>query len=320
MNLAVLLAAAAAAAVPAHRAQPYLTAQTSAFGALIEGAGVDSLGRLYAVHYNASTAAVGRVFPAQELFYADRARPAAWFNGVRFGGGAALLADVRGHRVARVRDMGAFSHAETRCHDAAMLQPNDLALAHSTGRLFLSGMNYTRDSAVGSGDLWTCDARGVATRLGLFHRTNGIELSPDERTLYLSEAENKGGAVVANRILAFDVDAATGAVSNRRTFADFGALDGSAASDVDGMRADERGFLYVARWGRGRVAVLTPAGALHAYILLSTISEVTSVELAGPAGRDLFAVGACSADPARGCVERWPAPARGRAFARLQGQ
>ncbi|KAJ2827230.1 hypothetical protein IWW50_001995 [Coemansia erecta] len=324
--LAVLLSGLTAAhSVAIHHAQPYLSAHNTTFGALIEGAAVDHHGAFYAVHYNSSKAAVGQAFPAQSQLFADRARPDSWFNAVRFntdqhGVREAFLGDVANHRVVCVRDVGGrgtYAHSETFCHSADMLQPNDLAIAHTTGRLFLSGMRFAADSTVGDGDLWTCDAHGVATKLGSFHRTNGIEVSPDERTLYLSEAVDRGGQVVSNVIHAFDLDARTGAIGNRRVFADFGQLDGSASHDVDGIRADVRGYLYVARWGAGKVAVLSPDGRLEAYVQLGTIREVTNLELAGAAGNELFIVGACTDDPAKGCVERWAAPARGRAFSKL---
>ncbi|KAJ1801904.1 hypothetical protein LPJ56_006322 [Coemansia sp. RSA 2599] len=180
-------------------------------------------------------------------------------------------------------------------------------------------MRFTPDTAVGDGDLWTCSAGGTAKKLGSFRRTNGIELSPDEKTLYLSEASNVGGKVVSNLVLAFDVDVRTGEISRKRVFADFGSLDGSGANDVDGMRADAHGNLYVARWGAGKIAKLSPAGALVAYIRLPGIDQVTNLELAGPHGRDLFAVGACKSNPAKGCIDRYTVPVEGRAFSNLHG-
>lgn len=316
--------------VPTFHATVYLAAKTSNFGNLIEGAAVDKDGKFYAVHYDSRKQAVGRAFPSQELLFEDKANNNSWFNGIRFSiddnkAPQAFLADVVNHRVVRLRTPGNYGshppmHSEVFCHDPSMLQPNDLAIAYSTGRVFLSGMKFTEHSVVGSGDLWTCDKRGVAVRLGLFHRTNGIEVSPDERTLYVSEAKDVDGTPVSNVIHAFDMDPSSGQVSNRRIFADFGKLDDTAANDVDGMRTDIEGNLYVSRAGMGKVAKLSPKGELIAYIQLQSIASVTSLELAGPQGRDLFAVGACKMDGSKGCIDKYTAPVVGRAFNALQAR
>ncbi|KAI7830958.1 hypothetical protein BX661DRAFT_180373 [Kickxella alabastrina] len=287
--------------VPVYYAKPYLTAATTMFGALIEGAAVDKSGNFYAIHFNSTKSAAGRAFDKQSLFYLDKAYKGAWFNGMRFNIGRdgvqeAYLGDLTNHRIVRVRDpgnKGSFGYSETFCQSPA-------------------------NSVVGDGDLWTCDSNGVATKLGTFHRTNGIEVSPDEKTLYVSESINKGDKVVSNVIHAFDLDADKGTIRNKRKLVDFGQLDGSGANDVDGMRTDEQGNLYVARWGAGRIAKVSPAGRLLAYIKLPSIAEVTNLELAGPNGKDLFAVGACKADPSKGCVDTYSVPVGGRAFKNLQ--
>ncbi|KAI8324991.1 SGL-domain-containing protein, partial [Martensiomyces pterosporus] len=307
--------------------KPYLTANTTKFGAFIEGAGVDRQGNFYAVDFNDNKAATGRAYSSQAVLFADKVKTNSWFNAIRFnidrnGVQEAYLGDVTNHRVVRLRDpgnKGQFFHSETFCEDANILQPNDLAIAHTTGRLFLSGMRFTPDSVIGDGDMWTCDQKGVATKLGSFYRTNGIEVSPDEKLLYLSEAINKGGKVVSNVIHVFDLDAEKGTVSNKRLFVDFGKLDNSASNDVDGMRTDVQGNLYVARWGAGKVAKISPGGELLAYIELASIAEVTNLEFAGPNGKDLYIVGACKDKPTKGCIDRLVGNSKqGRAFANLQ--
>jgi sugar lactone lactonase YvrE len=50
----------------------------------------------------------------------------------------------------------------------------------------------------------------VAARLLRMGRTNGIELSPDEKTLYISEAFNREFIPVSNVVWQFDVDILTG--------------------------------------------------------------------------------------------------------------
>jgi len=74
-------------------------------------------------------------------------------------------------------------------------------------------------------------------------RSNGIMLSPDGRTLYVTNNTN---------VLAFDVKG-DGTTANRR---DFGALDGDEGGD--GMAVDSEGRLYVT--GSRGVHVLSPRG------------------------------------------------------------
>jgi gluconolactonase len=75
-------------------------------------------------------------------------------------------------------------------------------------------------------------------------RSNGIMLSPDGRTLYVTNQ---------TVVLAFDVRS-DGSTGNRR---DFGNLNGDDGGD--GMAIDAEGRLYVT--GNAGVHVLSPAGA-----------------------------------------------------------
>ncbi|KAJ2552226.1 hypothetical protein EV175_003395 [Coemansia sp. RSA 1933] len=310
---------------PVYKAEAYLTSANSNFGELIEGAAVDKDGNFYAVHYNSAKAAAGKAYTEQSLFYDDTANTDTWFNAIRFninsqGAQEAYLGDTGNHRVVRVQNLGnSYNsiHAETFCQDPAMLQPNDIAIASSTGRLFLSGMNYTTDTVIGDGDLWTCDSQGTAQKLGEFYRTNGIELSPDEKTLYLSSAANKDGAVVSNVIYAFDVDSDKGTISNKRTFVDFAKLDNTASTDIDGMRTDTAGNLYVTRNGLGKVVKLSPSGELLACIETASTTSVTNLEFAGPDGKDLYIVGVCTDDATKGCIDKYSSDTVGNAFNKL---
>ncbi|KAJ1826153.1 hypothetical protein LPJ73_009077, partial [Coemansia sp. RSA 2703] len=115
-------------------------------------------------------------------------------------------------------------------------------------------------------------------------------VSPDEKTLYLSESINKGDAPISNVILAFDLDAEAGTVTNERVFVDFAKLDNSVDIDIDGMRTDTEGNLYVTLNGKGQVAVFTPAGELTSYISSPSIQNVANLEFGGPNGTDLYMV------------------------------
>jgi gluconolactonase len=101
-------------------------------------------------------------------------------------------------------------------------------------------------------------------------RSNGIMLSPDGRTLYVTNNTN---------VLAFDVRA-DGTASNRR---DFGGLDGDDGGD--GMAIDSEGRLYVT--GNRGVHVLSTRGEHLG--LIPTPRRPISVAFSGPDKKTLYA-------------------------------
>jgi len=95
---------------------------------------------------------------------------------------------------------------------------------------------------------------------------NGIGISPDQKTLYVSET-------VGNCILKFSV-VAGGALSHRSNFALLNVLirnpSGSWWLGPDSMKVDSRGDIYVAQWFGGRVLKLSPEGKLlHVFKIAS---------------------------------------------------
>lgn len=97
--------------------------------------------------------------------------------------------------------------------------------------------------------------------------TNGPAISPDGRTLYVSDT-------TGNRILAHTIDRATGRLSDRRLFA---TIDPGLP---DGLTIDAAGRLWVAHYGGGRVTRMTPDGKLDRVIELP-VANVTSTCLGG---------------------------------------
>src|ERR1019366_981978 len=125
-----------------------------------------------------------------------------------------------------------------------MNQPNDLAIAPD-GTLYASDPNWDK----GTGQLWRIDLQGkthlLAENMGT---TNGIDVSPDGKTLYVNES-------VQRNVWAFPIKA-DGNLGEKRLlkkFDDFG---------FDGMRCDVLGNLYITRYGKGTVAVVSPDGEL----------------------------------------------------------
>jgi len=81
----------------------------------------------------------------------------------------------------------------------------------------------------------------------------------------------------------FDLDAATGALTGRRPFLDFG----DAQVWPDGMTVDDEGMLWVALGRAGAVHRYRPGGTLDGVVELP-LTNPTSVAFGGIGGRDLY--------------------------------
>ncbi len=122
-------------------------------------------------------------------------------------------------------------------------------------------------------------------------RPNGIQLSPDEKTLYISDSN---GA----HVIAWDIQA-DGLVRNRR---EFGTLTGRSTRDnglggvktyADGMAIDNDGRLYVATGGG--VEVLSPQGGHVGTIpVRCPPRDCQNVAFGGPEKHTLYIAGAGS--------------------------
>eukprot|EP00493_Phyllostaurus_siculus_P025317 UN25661 len=117
------------------------------------------------------------------LFYTGE--ESAVYNGIKFVGQDMYLADVGQGKVRKVNtdDMSAADFCGTSDMRMAGV-PNDLTVT-STGIVYLSGQDWGSST----GALWMCTSDGSAIQIeGNMGRTNGIALSPDEQSLYLTEA------------------------------------------------------------------------------------------------------------------------------------
>src|SRR5918992_1653231 len=109
--------------------------------------------------------------------------------------------------------------------------PNDVTI-DSKGRLYFTDLT--------GGAVYRLDAPGQLTRiLGTpdIQRPNGIQISPDDRTLYLIEANQAQGG--ARMIRAYDLSP-DGTVTNMRVHHNF-----YPGGSGDGMSIDSQGNLYV---------------------------------------------------------------------------
>jgi gluconolactonase len=87
---------------------------------------------------------------------------------------------------------------------------------------------------------------------------NGVGVSPDQKTLYVSET-------VGNDIQKFTVNP-DGSLSNRSNFALLNLLTPNKTQSwwlgPDSMKIDEKGDIYVAQWFGGKILKLSPEGKL----------------------------------------------------------
>jgi gluconolactonase len=142
---------------------------------------------------------------------------------------------------------------------------NDLVIDRSGGVYFTSGGAFH------------VSARGEVSAIGQNLRANGIMLSPDEKTLYVTNGPT---------IVAFDVGANGEAVSQR----DFALLE--AGGNGDGLAVDAAGRLYVT--SAPGVQVFSPQGMYLG--LIPTPRNAISVAFAGPQKRRLYVVGSGGVD------------------------
>lgn len=212
------------------------------FSGNIEGPAVDKSGNLYVVNYQKDgTIGLVKLDGSAELFLTLPDGSTA--NAIQFDSkGSMFLADFTGHNVLKV-DMKT-KKVTVLVHNENFNQPNDLCI-NRKDQLFASDPNWKN----GTGKLWRIEKNGKAHLLtDQMGTTNGIELSPDEKILYVNES-------VQRKIWAFDVDE-QGDISNKRLFAEFQDFG------FDGMKCDKEGNLYVTRHGKGTVVVLDPRGKI----------------------------------------------------------
>ncbi len=233
----------------------------------IEGPACDRAGNIYAVNFGKQQT-IGKVSPdgKGEIFVTLSGESTG--NGIVFDrAGSMFVADYVGHNVLKV-DM-ASRKSTVFAHDPTMSQPNDLAIAPN-------GTLYASDPAwgAGTGRIWKIDSQGKMTKVADdLGTTNGIEVSPDGKTLYVNETSKRN--VWAIQILA---DGALGARRLIRQFSDFG---------FDGMRCDVDGTLFVTRYRKGTVIMMKPDGEILREIDVLG-DRPSNLCFGGPDGRTVY--------------------------------
>lgn len=208
----------------------------------IEGPASDKAGNLYAVNY-AKEGTVGIVGTDGTPACFITLPKGSTGNGIRFNqNGDMLIADYTGHNILKV-DMKT-KEISVYAHEPKMNQPNDIAQAPN-GNLYASDPDWPNKK----GQLWLITPEGKVSLLESdMGTTNGIEVSPDGKTLYVGESAQL-------KVWAYDIRT-DGTLTNKRLFYTF------EGDGMDGMRCDIKGNLYICRYDKGTVVVLSPEGKL----------------------------------------------------------
>ena len=256
------------ASAPLALAQTTDYVADNVFTAGIEGPAVDAQGNLYAVSFG-KDGTIGIIDKKDNAQLFVTLPEGSTGNGIRFDrAGFMYVADYSAHNVLKIdpktKAISVYAHSDE------MNQPNDIAIAKS-------GVIYASDPkwADNTGNLWKVATDGTVTLLeGNMGTTNGVEVSADEKHLYVNES-------VQRKVWKYDIDVKTGAVKNKRLLIEF------PDHGLDGMRCDVEGNLYIARYAAGEVTVVSPHGTVIERIKLKG-QKPTNVAFGGADGKTVY--------------------------------
>ncbi len=254
----------------------------------IEGPAVDKDGMLYAVNFK-EEGTIGVVDQKGNSSIYIKLPEGSIGNGIRFDlDGNMYIADYVGHNVYQIKKKS--MEPIVWAHNPNMSQPNDLAIAPN-GTIYLSDPNWAENT----GRIWMVNkSRKIQLLEDNMGTTNGIEISPDGKNLYVNES-------VQRNVWRYDIqdDGTIGNKTKLLAFNDFG---------MDGMRCDEKGNLYITRYGKGTVAIVSPDGDILKEIRLKG-KKPSNITFGGKNGKTCFVTMA-----GRGCFEKFKAPHKGNYY------
>ena len=186
--------------------------------------------------------------PADTIYRADKTvfrKPSGKSNGLAVDFEGRLIAcEHWNRRVTRTEKDGSITVLADQFLGRKFNSPNDLVV-RSDGTVFFTDPPYgleKREAELPFNGVYAVSPAGNVKLLSVyFKRPNGIALSPDEKTLYVADTEQR-------LVQAFDL-AEDGTLSNSRLLCE--------VPGPDGMKVDERGRLWVTADG---VRVYEPDG------------------------------------------------------------
>jgi sugar lactone lactonase YvrE len=239
----------------------------------IEGPAVDKSGNLYVVNFD-SAGTIGKVAPgASHSTLFAKLLPGSIGSGIRFDRqGRMYVADFKKNNVLVIAP--GQTDAQVYFHSDDFNQPNDLAIA-TDGTLYASDPNFHAHT----GRIWRITRNTDGTANGevmspprQLHQTNGLDLSPDGTTLYVDESDTR-------QIWAYRLD------GNR--LADPRLVTTFDNFELDGLRTDVTGRIFVARPSAGDVSIVNPDGSMVRKV--ATLGkEPTNLTFGGADGKTVF--------------------------------
>ncbi len=177
-------------------------------------------------------------------------------NGMVAGpNGSVLLCQHGNRRIVRIDKDRSVSTVVDRFDGKRLNSPNDLVF-HPDGSLYFTDPPYglpmqdqDREKELAFNGVYRFADGKLQVIIDDLSRPNGLAFSPDYKTLYVANSENR------KLWMRYDL-AADGSVSNGRVFADVN--DSNEPGVPDGMKLDTLGNIYAA--GPGGVWVFSPDG------------------------------------------------------------
>jgi len=240
----------------------------------IEGPAVDASGNLYVVNFGQG-GTIGKLAAGASQSQLFTSLPAGSIgNGIRFDRqGRMYIADYKQHSV-WVIEPGETT-PRIYFHSERFNQPNDLAIA-ADGTLYASDPRFASPAG---GQIWRitrgADGKGQGEAMSSTRRlgvTNGLDLSPDGKTLYVSESNSR-------QVWAYRLDGSK--------LLDPRLVKGFPEFEVDGLRTDVDGRIYLARLSAGKIAIIGADGSLQREVA-TTGKQPTNLAFGGPDGRTVF--------------------------------
>ncbi|HXV23012.1 MAG TPA: SMP-30/gluconolactonase/LRE family protein, partial [Alphaproteobacteria bacterium] len=141
--------------------------------------------------------------------------------------------------------------------------------ADCAGRFFVGSLNKADRDPTGA--LYRIEPDGSCREIdGAFVCANGMDWSPDNRVFYFVDSGSRN-------IYAYDFDAVSGEIDNRRVLVAVPVEEGSP----DGLCVDREGFLWVAHWDGWRVSRFDPEGRRERQVRVP-VPRPTSLAFGGP--------------------------------------
>lgn len=204
-------------------------------------------------------------------------KPSGRANGLAINAEGHLLLAQHDGQVGRHGEDGTVTSLASTYGGKRLNSPNDLTVA-SDGTIYFTDPPYgveEEDRRLDFSGVYRLSPNGNLSLLTKkLTRPNGIDLAPDDSTLYVSDSRE-------TRVWAYDVTA-NGTIENRRPFAT--PQDANADGTTDGMAVDVDGNVYTT--GPGGVWVYAPDGQRLARIAVP--KAPTNVAFGGPERKTLY--------------------------------